>query len=78
MLRHRDLLLKENAKLKDELRKTQEGHADDRKRLEQLQQQVEALRVTGTVMSEGEKRELEKRLGQYIREIDRCIAWLGE
>jgi hypothetical protein len=29
-------------------------------------------------MSEGEKRALEKRLGQYIREIDRCIAMLGE
>jgi hypothetical protein len=29
-------------------------------------------------MSEDEKRALEKRLGQYIREIDRCIAMLGE
>jgi hypothetical protein len=29
-------------------------------------------------MSEGEKKELEKRLGQYIREIDRCITLLGE
>jgi hypothetical protein len=28
-------------------------------------------------MSEGEKKALEKRLGQYIREIDRCIALLG-
>jgi chromosome segregation ATPase len=78
LLRQRDFLLKENGKLREELRKIQEGQADDSKRLEQLRQQVEVLRVTKTAMSEGEKRELEKRLGQYIREIDRCIAFLGE
>jgi len=78
LLRQRDLLLKENGKLKEELRRTHEGHAEDNRRLEQLRQQVEVLRVTKTAMSEGEKRELEKRLGQYIREIDRCIALLGE
>jgi septal ring factor EnvC (AmiA/AmiB activator) len=78
LLRQRDLLLKENGKLREELRKIQEGQAGEGKRLEQLRQQVEVLRVTKTVMSEGEKRELEKRLGQYIREIDRCIALLGE
>jgi hypothetical protein len=70
--------LKENGKLREELRKAQEGQAGDSTRLEQLRQQVEVLRVTRTAMSEGEKRELEKRLGQYIREIDRCIAMLGE
>jgi chromosome segregation ATPase len=78
LFRQRDFLLKENGKLREELRKTQEGQADDTRRLEQLKQQVEVLRVTKTAMSEGEKRELEKRLGQYIREIDRCIALLGE
>src|SRR6185312_1731704 len=78
LLRQRDQLLKENGKLKDELRKVRDGQSEDGRRLEQLQQQVEALRVTRTAMSEGEKREMEKRLGQYIREIDRCIAMLGE
>jgi chromosome segregation ATPase len=78
LLRQRDLLLKENGKLKDELGKAQKNQAEESKRLEQLRQQVEVLRVTKTDMSEGEKRELEKRLGQYIREIDRCIALLGE
>jgi hypothetical protein len=47
-------------------------------RLEQLQQQAEILKATKAAMSHGEKRALEKRLGQYIREIDRCIALLGE
>ena len=78
LLRQRDLLLKENAKLKDELRQLQQGQGDQALRLEQLQQQVEILKVTKTAMSEGEKRALEKKLGQYIREIDRCITLLGE
>ncbi len=78
LLKQRDLLLKENGKLKEELRKSQEEHSGKARRLEQLQQQVEILGVTKAAMSESEKKELEKRLGQYIREIDRCIALLGE
>ncbi len=78
LLRQRDLLLKENEKLKEELRRSQGEQSDNARRLEQLQQQVEILRVTKVTMSDGEKKELEKRLGNYIREIDRCIAMLGE
>ena len=78
MLRQRDLLLKENGKLREEMRQQQETLMDKTARLEQLQQQVEILKSTKAAMSEGEKRALEKRLGQYIREIDRCIAMLEE
>ena len=78
LLKQRELLLKENGKLKEELRRSQEEHSGKTTRLDQLQQQVEILKVTKAAMSEGEKKELEKRLGQYIREIDRCIALLGE
>jgi septal ring factor EnvC (AmiA/AmiB activator) len=78
LLKQRDLLLKENGKLKEEVRQLQQDQTGNAKRLEQLQQQVEIGRVTKTAMSEGEKKELEKRLGQYIREIDRCITLLGE
>jgi len=78
LLKQRDLLLKENGKLKEELRRLQENQTGDGKRLEQLQQQVEILGVTKAAMNEGERKELEKRLSLYIREIDRCIALLGE
>jgi chromosome segregation ATPase len=78
LLRQRDLLQKENGKLKEELRQLQQDHIDHSTRLEQLQQQVEILKATKAAMSDGEKRALEKRLGQYIREIDRCIAMLAE
>jgi hypothetical protein len=78
LLRQRDLLQKENGKLREELRQTHLEQTDQAARLEHLQQQVEILKATKAAMSEGEKKALEKRLGQYIREIDRCIAMLGE
>ncbi|HTI93629.1 MAG TPA: hypothetical protein VL727_23710 [Puia sp.] len=78
LLRQRDLLLKENGKLKEELRQREKEQGDQILKLDQLQQQVEILKVTQTAMSEEEKRALEKKLGQYIREIDRCITLLGQ
>lgn len=78
LLRQRDGLLRENSRLKEELRGLQQEQNYHTLKLEQLQQQIEILKVTKTAMSEGEKRALEKKLGQYIREIDRCIALLGE
>ena len=78
LLRQRDLLLKENGRLKEEVRQLQEEQHYQTLKLEQLQQQTEIQKVTNTAMSEGEKKALEKKLGQYIREIDRCIALLGE
>lgn len=78
LLRQRELLQKENGRLKEDMRQLQEELLERTARLEQIQQQVEILRATKAAMSEEEKRSLEKRLGQYIREIDRCIAMLGE
>jgi hypothetical protein len=78
LLRQRELLQKENGKLKEELRQREKEQGDQLLKLDQLQQQVDILKVTKTAMSEEEKKALEKKLGQYIREIDRCITLLGQ
>ncbi len=78
LLRQRDILLKENGKLREELGRLQQQDKEQGFRLGQLAQQVEILKATKAAMSEEEKRALEKKLSQYIREIDRCIALLGE
>jgi hypothetical protein len=78
LLRQRDTLSKENEKLKGEIKELRSGHGSDTIRLEQLQQQVELLKVSKGEMNSVEKKALEKRLSQYIREIDRCIALLAE
>jgi chromosome segregation ATPase len=78
LLRQRDSLLKENGKLKDEIRNWKEQRSEQTIRLEQLQQQVEILKASKGEMNEAEKKALDRRLSQYVREIDRCIALLGE
>ncbi len=78
LLRQRDSLSKENEKLKGEIKELRSDHSSHAIRLEQLQQQVEILKVSKGEMNSIEKKVLEKRLSQYIREIDRCIALLAE
>ena len=78
LLRQREALLKENSKLKDEIRRLQQSGNSNSEQLAQLQQQVEILKAKKGEMSEAEKSALEKRLGQYIREIDRCITLLSD
>jgi hypothetical protein len=46
--------------------------------IELLQQKVQVLQAAKGEMNEEEKKSFEKRLTQYIREIDRCITMLGE
>ncbi|MFM9908723.1 MAG: hypothetical protein ACKVOW_05225 [Chitinophagaceae bacterium] len=43
-----------------------------------LEQRVAALKLADGNISENEKKELEKRMNGYLREIDRCIAMLEE
>ena len=78
VLRQREALLKENNKLKEELQQLRQSEMDRTDQLEQLKQQVEILKVKKGEMPLEEKALLEKRLSQYIREIDRCIALLAE
>ncbi len=43
-----------------------------------LKQQVSVLKLSAGEMSEADKKEFEKRINGYLKEIDRCIAMLGE
>jgi len=78
LLRRHDVVLKENERLKKESGEWQSKFSDHAAKLEQLQQQVEILKASKGEMDDSEKKAFEKRLGQYIREIDRCIGLLSE
>jgi len=39
---------------------------------------VAVLKTATNNMSEADKKELEKKLNHYLKEIDRCIEMLGE
>ena len=71
-------LQKENLRLKEELDKNRTQSFANQQNIEDLKQQVEVLKITSGDWEEGDKKEFEKRINSYIKEIDRCIALLGE
>ncbi len=72
-------LQKENEKLKADFKKMGMRCEELSLEAEKFRQQSEILKLSGNGgMDEKEKRDLEKRLNQYVREIDRCITLLNE
>ena len=71
-------LQKENNRLKEELASVKEHTTDQQKSMEDLKRQVAVLKISAGEMNEGDKKELEKRINGYIKEIDRCIAMVSE
>ena len=69
---------KENEKLRKELADLKGLHQERSRQLEALEEKVAILKTATNNMSETDKKDLEKRLNHYIKEIDRCIALLSE
>ena len=67
--RDKELLEQEIAQYKNRLTQAQEA-------IGKLEQQVELLKFTGTPMTEEEKKQFERRINTYLKEIDKCIAYL--
>ncbi len=72
------LLQKENRKLQDELRALVDTKEQNQQKIELLQVQVGLLKSASAQMSEADKKDFEKRINQYLRDIDKCIAILSE
>ena len=64
-------LQKENAKLRDQLQTASEAQS-------RLQQQFDTIRISSGTMPEAEKKELEKRINTYLKDIDQCLALLHQ
>ncbi|HYC41179.1 MAG TPA: hypothetical protein VEB63_11910 [Chitinophagaceae bacterium] len=71
-------LKKEKQALQQELEAAKRDQATQQEQLEELRRQVTVLRLVSGEMSPPEKKEFEKQINSYIREIDRCIALLSE
>jgi len=78
LLKQYRFVQKENEKLRKELTDIRGLHAERNKQIEELEQKVSILNTATNNMSEDDKKDLEKRLNHYIREIDRCIVLLSE
>lgn len=71
-------LQKDHEKLRQELERKSEAEQAMREQARQLEIQVQLLKAASGNMDEAGRKELQKQLNQYIREIDRCISLLGE
>jgi chromosome segregation ATPase len=71
-------LQRENQSLREELEHTQKQVSQYQERAEGLKQQVSILQLGNGQMSEDDKKEFEKKINTYIKEIDRAIAMLSE
>lgn len=71
-------LEKENKKLKDELINLKEQQYGKKQEIEVLEMQNAILKASQQQLDDKEKKELEKKLHLFIKEIDRCIALLSE
>lgn len=59
----------------EDLKKTKEL---DSKQIELLKEQVSILKAVAGKMNEADKKEFEKNINRYIRDIDKCIGMLSE
>lgn len=78
LLKQKQALQKENEQLLKEISSLKKKEESQKIQTEELEQKVAVLRTAAGKLSEADKKDFEKRLSFYIREIDRCIAMLSE
>ncbi len=78
LLKQYAAIQKENRKLKEELESIKQKNSAQQKNVDELKQQVGVLKLNAGEMSEADKKEFEKRITVYVKEIDRCIAMLSK
>lgn len=77
LIRQYQTLQKENERLKLELEQKEIKETEMREMVTSLKQQLEIAAVYSGPSEPEIKRELEKRINTYIKEIDQCIALLS-
>jgi seryl-tRNA synthetase len=70
-------LLRENQKLRNEAELQIETQKKLRSKVDELEIQVGLLQSTETTASKSSRAALEKKINAYVKEIDKCIAILG-
>lgn len=77
LVKQHSVLQKENQSLKEELALVKKQASAAREDSNTLKQQVEILRFSNAEMGEDDKKQFEKRINGYLKEIDRCITMLS-
>jgi chromosome segregation ATPase len=78
LLKQYNELQRENNHLRKELEKSSGQAALQQQTIDTLKQQAEVLKISAGNWDENDKKEFEKRINHYIKEIDKCIALLSD
>ncbi|MGN6615872.1 MAG: hypothetical protein ACTHJ5_01735 [Ilyomonas sp.] len=77
VLRQYQHLQKENDQLKAELKNKELLLIEKNKQLAELQQKADVLKLGVKEWSGQEKKDIEKRIDEYLKEIEKCLALLN-
>lgn len=78
LLRNYLQLQKDNERQSRLIAALQQSKQEDDKLISQLKDQVSILKSATGQLSEDDKKEFEKTISRYIKEIDKCISLLSE
>jgi len=78
LLKDYNALQRENQRLEKELAAGNELSIQQQRQIDGLKQQVEVTKISSGNWNEKDKKEFEKRISSYVKEIDRCIVLLSE
>ena len=78
LLKQYDVLQRENAKQQQLIEVMQRELDSNKRSLEEVQQQNLILKASVTNMAENEKKELERKIQHFIKNIDKCISLLSQ
>ncbi len=78
LLKQYNRLQKENEKLREELKEAHNRESETRHRIDAFQEQISIMKISTGEMTDRDKKEFERKINQYIREVDKCIAFLSQ
>lgn len=73
-----DVVKKENERLRAELVPAKEREVVFLEQIASLEQRIMVLKAGNGKMDESDRKELDKRIHIYLKEIDKCISMLSE
>ena len=78
LVKKHELLKKENERMKSELIPAKEREVRFLEQIASLEQKVMVLKAGTGKLEDADKKELDKRLHVYLKEIDKCISMLSD
>lgn len=78
LLKQQNRLKKENEQLKAELESQKAEKTNAQNKIQELAQQISILKMGAGKMNEKDKKDFERQINRYVKEIDKCIVYLEQ